>query len=194
MTKPRDGIIPALIVAALAVLFPARGAATHEAAYRAPAAPEPHAASTASVCDARAYVIDKDPKGLNVRETPGTDGGVVAVIPLDGDGTIVHMVSADAKGWVRIDRAETIGGEVVFNKKGWVSGNMLGTETRGYGTKGVKLYGAAGRGAKALGTIPPETEVKIFGCGAEKVQVRYGNLVGWLDAESQCPNPVTLCN
>ena len=130
---------------------------------------------------------------LNVRETPGTGGKVVAVIPLDGDGTIVHMVASDSKGWVRIDSAETVGGDIVFAKKGWVSGNMLGTETRGYGTKGVKLYGG-GRGSKVLGTIPPESEVKIFGCAAERVQVRYRNLTGWLDAESQCPNPVTLCN
>jgi SH3-like domain-containing protein len=71
---------------------------------------------------------------------------------------------------------------------------MLGTETRGYGTKGVKLYAAAARGSKVLGTVPPEAEVKIFGCAAERVQVRYRNLTGWLDAESQCPNPVTLCN
>jgi SH3-like domain-containing protein len=188
----RNGIIPALCVAALAVLSSARGAATHATAYHA--APAPNAPAPAPACDARAYVIDKDPKGLNVRETPGKEGRVIAVIPLDGDGTIVHMVSADAKGWVRIDRAENIGGDVVFDRKGWVSGNMLGTETRGYGTKGVRLYGAAGRGAKVLGTIPPETEVKIFGCEAEKVQVRYRSLVGWLDDESQCPNPVTLCN
>ena len=157
-------------------------------------APPPHALSPAPACDAQAYVIDKDPNGLNVRETPGTGGKVIAVIPLDGDGTVVHMISADSKGWVRIDRAETIGGQVVFDKKGWVSGNMLGTETRGYGTKGVKLYGGAARGSKVLGTVPPETEVKISGCEAEKVQVRYRNLVGWLDADAQCPNPVTLCN
>jgi uncharacterized protein YgiM (DUF1202 family) len=176
--------IPALVVAALAVLFSSFQSA----------APNANAASSSSACDAEAYVIDKDPKGLNVRETPGTGGRVVAVIPLDEDGTIVHLVAADSKGWVRIDRAETVGGQVVFDRKGWVSGNMLGTETRGYGTKGVKLYGSAARGAKVLGTVPPETEVKVSGCEAGKVQVRYGNLTGWLDADSQCPNPVTLCN
>ena len=185
----RNRIIPVFFVAALALLCSSLGAATH-----AGARPAPHALSPAPACDAEAYVVDKDPKGLNVRETPGVGGRVVAVIPLDEDGTVVHMIAADAKGWVRIDRAETVGGRVVFGGKGWVSGNMLGTETRGYGTKGVKLYGAAARGAKVLGTIPPESEVKIFGCEAEKVQVRYRNTVGWLDADSQCPNPVTLCN
>lgn len=189
----RNRIIPALTVAALAALLSAGGAATRATAYHASAGSAANAPSAAA-CDAQAYVIDKDPKGLNVRETPGTDGKVIAVIPLDVDGTTVHMISADSKGWVRIDRAETIMGQVVFDKKGWVSGNMLGTSTRGYGTKGVRLYGGAARGSKVLGTVPPEAEVKVLGCEAEKVQVRYRNLVGWLDADSQCPNPVTLCN
>ena len=195
MTGRGNGIIPASIVAALALLSSAGGGgATRATARHSATVNAPRTASPAAACDARAYVIDKDPKGLNVRGTPGVGGKVVAVIPLDQDGTIVHLISADSKGWVRIDRAENISGDVVFDGKGWVSGNMLGTETRGYGTKGVKLYGGAARGSKVMGTIPPESEVKIYGCGAEKVQVRYRNLVGWLDAEAQCPNPVTLCN
>ncbi|HEX8687437.1 MAG TPA: SH3 domain-containing protein, partial [Pyrinomonadaceae bacterium] len=116
----------------------------------APAAPAPGAAAAASACNVDAYVVDKDPKGLNVRDTPGTGGRVVAVIPLDEDGTVVRLISSNPNGWVQIDRAETIAGAVVFDRKGWVSGNMLATETRGYGTKGVKLYAAAGRGAKVV--------------------------------------------
>jgi hypothetical protein len=118
---------------------------------------------------------------------------VVAVIPLDEDGTVVHLVASNPNGWVQIDRAETVGGTVVFDKKGWVSGNMLGTSTRGYGTKGVRLYAAAGKG-KSVGTIPPEAEVKIAGCSGDMMRVKYRNLIGWLDRDSQCPSPVTTCN
>ena len=145
-------------------------------------------------CNVEAYVVDPDPKGLNVRDAPGVEGRVVAVIPLDEDGTIVHLAASSANGWVQIDRAETVGGTVVFDKKkGWVSGNMLGTETRGYGTKGVKLYAAARKGS-AVGAVPPENELKVAGCAGDWVKVRYKNLAGWLQAEDQCPNPVTLCN
>jgi hypothetical protein len=103
------GIIPAFCLAALALPFAPRGPSTRAASYRTTSAPQ-----AVNTCDARAYVTDKDPKGLNVRETPGTGGKVVAVIPLDGDGTIVHMVASDSKGWVRIDSAETVGGDIVF--------------------------------------------------------------------------------
>ena len=180
----RNRIALTLASVALAALGSARTPPT-----RATAA----AATPAARCDLEAYVVDPDPKGLNVRDTPGVGGRVVGVIPLDGDGTIVHLVASNPNGWVQIDRAETIAGAVVFDKKGWVSGNMLGTETRGYGTRGVKLYAAPGKG-KVVATIPPETEVRVAGCDGQRVRVRYRTLAGWLEREDQCPNPVTLCN
>ena len=146
-----------------------------------------------AACAVEAYVVDPDPKGLNVRDAPAVNGRVVAVIPLDEDGTVVRLVASSPNGWVQIDRAETIGGTVVFDKKGWVSGNMLGTETRGYGTRGVKLYAAARKGS-VVGTAPPEAEVRVAGCAGDWVRVKYKNLTGWLEPEDQCPNPVTLCN
>ncbi|HWS90416.1 MAG TPA: SH3 domain-containing protein [Pyrinomonadaceae bacterium] len=131
-------------VAALAFI------ATASARGTSPAAPAQKSAAAPAACDVDAYVVDPDPKGLNVRDAPGVHGRVVATIPLDGEGTNVHIVASDASGWVQIDRAETIMGAVVFDgKKGWVSGNMLGIATRGYDGKGVKLYPsprAEGRG------------------------------------------------
>ena len=179
----RNRITLTLFVVALAALCSARTSTPQVAA----GAPPPAA------CDVEAYVVDPDPKGLNVRNAPGANGGVVAVIPLDEDGTVVHLVASSPNGWVQIDRAETVNGTVVFDRKGWVSGNMLATETRGYGTRGVKLRGE-GRTGKVVGTIPPETEVRIAGCAGERMKVRYRSLTGWLEREDQCPNPVTLCN
>ncbi len=148
---------------------------------------------TAAACDVQAYVVDPDPKGLNVRETPSVKGRVVAVIPLDGDGTTVRLVASSPNGWVQIDRAETVVGEVVFDKKGWVSGNMLGIMTRGYDGKGVRLYPRP-RARKAAGKLPSEDEVKIAGCEGDWMRVRHKNLVGWLHPEDQCSSPVTTCN
>ena len=177
-------IILTMFVVAVAALCSATGASTYSTA---------GVAAAAAACNVEAYVVDPDPKGLNVRDTPGAGGRVVAVIPKDEDGTVVHLVASSPNGWVQIDRAETIGGAVVFDKKGWVSGNMLGTETRGYGTRGVKLRGD-GKAGKVVGTVPPETEVRVAGCAGDRVKVKYRNLNGWLDLEDQCPNPVTLCN
>ena len=176
-----------LVVVSLASLCSAAGASGNGGGGGAAAATPPAA------CNVEAYVVDPDPKGLNVRGTPGAGGRVVAVIPLDEDGTVVHLVASGPGGWVQVDRAETIGGAVVFDGKGWVSGNMLGTSTRGYGTKGVRLRGE-GKPGRVVGTVPPEAEVRVAGCAGDRVKVRYRNLAGWLDPDDQCPNPVTLCN
>lgn len=84
-------------------------------------------------------------------------------------------------------------GAVVFDRKGWVSGKMLGVATRGCGTKGVKLYARA-RARKAVGTIPSEAEVKVAGCERDWMRVKYKSVSGWLDPADQCPGPVTTCN
>lgn len=175
-----------ICLVAVAALCSARGASTRVSG--GGTTPPP-----AVGCDVEAYVVDPDPKGLNVRDAPGVGGKVVATIPLDGDGTTVHVIASDANGWVQIDRAETVMGAVVFDRKGWVSGNMLGIATRGYGTRGVKLYARA-RARKVLGTIPPEAEVKVAGCEGDWMRVKYRSMSGWLDPGDQCPSPVTTCN
>ena len=144
-------------------------------------------------CSAEAYVIDPDPKGLNVRSAPRT-GRVIANIPKDKEGTVVKLVAQNGDGgWLQIDKAQTTAEKVVFDKKGWVSGNMLAVSTRGYDTKGVKLY-EGGEASTVLATIPPETEVRVVGCDGKRLQVKYKNAVGWLNDDDQCPNPVTNCN
>lgn len=184
----KNRIILTIGVVALAALCSAPGVSPCGTARGAGAS-----ASARVSCDVEAYVVDPDPKGLNVRDAPGVSGKVVATIPLDEDGTTVHVVASDPNGWVQIDRAETIMGAVVFDRKGWVSGNMLGIATRGYGTRGVKLYPRA-RARKAAGTLPSEAEVRVAGCEGEWMRVKYKSLSGWLDPADQCPSPVTTCN
>ena len=76
----RNRIILTMCLVASAALCPARGASTRVTAGGALTT----TAAPAAACDVEAYVVDPDPKGLNVRETPGVGGKVVATIPLDG--------------------------------------------------------------------------------------------------------------
>jgi SH3-like domain-containing protein len=145
-----------------------------------------------SACDVYAYVIDKDPAGLNIRDA-FDKGKVIAKIPFDEDGTIVHLISTNFDGWVQIDHAETVDGKVVFDKKGWVSANLLGTSIAGYGSKGVPLYESA-PGSKVIMLVPPETEVRMFSCDGKRPRVVYKKLTGWLNEDDSCPNPITNCS
>ena len=144
-------------------------------------------------CSVEAYVVDKDPKGLNIRETIEPNSAIIGKIPFNEDGTSVQIIRTNFSGRVLINRAETTEGAVVFDKEGWVAANLLATSTAGYNTKGVKLY-EAGKGTKVLTIIPPETEVRIVSCDKGWVRVKYKSFTGWLDPDSQCGNPVTNCS
>ena len=188
-----------LSIASLALIFSVYGGAASSASGNSTAVANSISNTTSfgNTCDIKAYVIDKDPKGLNVRDSPDKSGELIGVIPFDKEGTIVHIVSDSATGgygWVQIDKAETLLEKIVFNSNGWVSGNMLAISTRGYDTKGVKLYDGGGKKGPVLTVIPPETELKILGCDGKRVHVKYKDTYGWLEPDAQCAHPGTNCN
>lgn len=141
-----------------------------------------------TACDVYAYVIDKDPNGLNVRRGAGKNFGALGKIAPDGDGVMLKIIGASGS-WVMIEDAETVNGEKAFDGNGWVFASMLGTSTR----MKSKLYSTPSLKAKSLATVPTETEVTIIGCSGDWAKVKYGSKQGWLAPENQCGNPVTTC-
>src|SRR5688572_18910536 len=79
-----------------------------------------------TTCKIYAYIIDKDPNGLNVRKGVGTNFGVLGKIIPDENGVIVDVIGS-SENWLLIENAETIDGEKAFKGKGWVFASMLGT-------------------------------------------------------------------
>lgn len=142
-------------------------------------------------CQINAFVIDKDPKGLNVRSGPGTNYKIIGNLPTTKVGVIVELAASQGN-WVQITKAESPE-KVEFQGTGWVSSQLLGTSTRGYGTEGVSLYSSANPQRSVIGRIPPETGVKLLGCDQEWAMVEYQGLKGWIEPQSQCPNPLTTC-
>jgi len=139
-------------------------------------------------CEISAYVIDRDPAGLNVRSGPGSSFSVVSKLAHSDEGPIVGIIGSQGK-WMLIDRAESIESEELFKGKGWVYGLLLGTSTR----YKVKVLKDPKPKSQVIGSIVAEEEVKIVGCKGGWARVQYGNLEGWIEPESQCPNPVTTC-
>jgi SH3-like domain-containing protein len=90
-----------------------------------------------------------------------------------------------------IDNATTY--KTVFDKKGWVSANLLAVSTRGYDAGGVNLY-EGGKGSKVLTKIPEDMEMKIVGCDGKRMQVKYKEFTGWLEPDARCDSAVTRCN
>lgn len=82
-------------------------------------------------CDVHAYVIDPDPKGMNVRSGPGSTYKIIGNLPKqDVEGIGVHITGSKGD-WVRIDLAVEEGGEqerTLFKGEGWLYGPLLGVD------------------------------------------------------------------
>lgn len=148
-------------------------------------------ASSQRVCSINAYVIDKDPQGLNVRSGPSSNGKIIDKLPTNTPGVFVD-VTASQGDWMQLTKAESPE-KVEFQGTGWVYASLLGTSTRGYGSDGVSVFSNPDTQSSAIGRIPPDTSVKLLGCDRTWAFVEYQALKGWIAPESQCGNPLTTC-
>lgn len=139
-------------------------------------------------CDIWVYVKDPDPKGVNLRAGPGIGNKVVAVIPKDRDGTIVHLVGS-LNGWMQVAVAETVEGKVVFKGRAWGHGSRFAVATRGPG----RILDAPRKTGKLLGRTPMEYEMTVAGCRLRWLYVKSARGIGWLAPDNYCGSPVTTC-
>jgi SH3-like domain-containing protein len=154
--------------------------------------------AASNACHIEAYVVDPDPKGLNVRYGPGTEYGIITRLLSQNDTTVA--IKGANGSWVLIDEAfelDAVEKTEGLNGKGWVYAPMLALTTRYVGLAkepAVRLFKEPNKNSAVLIRLMRETEVKVVGCRGSWVQVQYKNYTGWLDAESQCGNPVTTCS
>lgn len=146
-------------------------------------------------CNLSAYVIDPDPKGLNVRSGPSKTFRVVGTLPHSDSGVIVHVIGAQ-DNWVLLEKPENL--DDTDNKelpklKGWVYAPMLGTMTRHPTSGSIKLYQSADAKSRVVSTLAAETEVSLQTCHGGWANVRHKRQTGWLAPTAQCGNPVTTC-
>ena len=108
-----------------------------------------------SMCNVSAYVIDKDPKGLNVRSKPNGKSKKLGAIPFDKDGTMVTII-ASAGNWVKIKEAWNMEEKTVFGKTGWVYAPLLAISTakRSGEAKFVKAYERPSTGNDVIAELP----------------------------------------
>ncbi len=148
-------------------------------------------ADSQQTCQISAYVIDKDPKGLNVRSGPGNDRNIIGNLPTTKLAVIVNLAASQGD-WVQLTKAESPG-KIDFQGTGWVYAQLLGTSTRGYGSNGVSVYSSPSTQSSTIGRIPKTTGVKLLGCDQSWALVEHEGLKGWIAPDAQCANPLTTC-
>ena len=145
-------------------------------------------------CDVNAYVIDPDPKGMNVRSGPGSTFKIIGNLPKqDVEGIGVHITGSKGD-WVRIDLAVEEGAEqerTFFKGEGWLYGPLLGVDGIGGGTK---LYQQARTRSRVVGNLPGGSDGAIVrGCQGKWMYVEYKKLRGWAAPDTLCSNSLTTC-
>jgi len=147
-------------------------------------------ANPSQPCQISAYVTDPDPKGVNIRSAPNSNSEIIGKLPKVLS-TIVD-ISAAQGDWVQITKADSAG-KIAFSGKGWVYASLLGTSTRGYGSKGVEIYTSASDRSSVIGKIPHTTNTTLLSCDGFWAKVSYQQTKGWLQRSSQCPSDLTTC-
>jgi hypothetical protein len=164
------------VFAALLLLTLGGSAAAAEEAYRS--------------CSIHAYVIDPDPKGMNVRAAPSEKARVLKLVNGPNSGTT--KVRGYQGGWFRVSEiAAAEEDAILFTGDGWVHGSLLHVDVAG---GDPNLYAKPTRRSQPIKRLSGDHEgVTLVSCSGNWVQVRVAGTLGWLSPAGQCSNPLTTC-
>jgi hypothetical protein len=146
-------------------------------------------------CNAEVDVTDTDPKGTNVRATPG--GAVVTALKSSSnDGFIIVHLSGQLGDWYEIDRAKLIdstlpsGEKILFQGTGYLHKSVVGVS--GMQNGGVVYRNHDIRTDLIDGHAAGDQQVELLGCFAEFLKVHVKKGIGW--TTEACTNMNTTCS
>ena len=145
-------------------------------------------AQTQTKCNIKSYIEYSDPNGTNIRAAADKDSAILNTIKNDD---VIVTVTGFSEDWFEISKAETIGGDVLFQNRGWIHSSLLGMQIA---EADVRLYAQPKKNSRVLMKLKPEASaVKLIACQSDWVRIQTGGKTGWLSPNGQCGNPVTTC-
>src|SRR5437588_9582143 len=114
-------------------------------------------AQTEVRCEIRANLMDRDPKGTNVRTGAGNTFSILGNLPAENTDGVT--IIAGKGSWVKINKAEDEDGNTLFNKEGWVFASLLGMSISWNPDDKLKkgnhlLYAEPNNKGRVLGRLP----------------------------------------
>jgi hypothetical protein len=143
-------------------------------------------------CSVVVDITDTDPRGANVRATPG--GAVIAALRIATEGWIEAHVTAQLGDWYEIDRAElnpagSPARKVIFHGKGYLHKSLVGVSGL---MGGMPIYSEPDGDSRPL---EPQAQgdqpVDLLGCRGDFLELRTASGVGW--TRRACTNTLTTC-
>ena len=147
-------------------------------------------AADTQTCNVTASVIDQDPRGTNVRKTPG--GDVIATLRTPQDDWIEVHVVGQVGDWYVIDRADRVGDDskTIFRGKGYMHRTVLGADGLVNGEPIRADHDVTSK--QILRAEDSDQQVYLLGCWGDFMKVRVKGGVGWTKA--LCLNQRTTCS
>lgn len=148
-------------------------------------------AAATQACDVKVGVIDLDPAGTHVRETPG--GKIVATLrPSQGDDWIEVHVVGQAGDWFLIDHADEVGDDStpIFDRRGYMHRSVLGADGLVYGVP-IRA-GHAEASPRILASADLDQQVAFLDCWHDFMRIRVKGGIGW--TKELCLNQRTTCS
>ena len=144
-----------------------------------------------------AFLTDGD-ETTNIRNKPG--GKVVMTV--SANPSYVFDLTSPQNGWWRIlefwnaedeDEDATLKGSDTGEY--WIHFSVLGVNTRNYGGQELYLREAPDEDANVVFTFDKEMTLSPMDVQGDWVKVKVGNfdIVGWIETEWLCSNPLTNC-
>jgi len=152
-------------------------------------------ANTNEPCSLEAWIEDKDPNGTNIRDLPGLNGKIIAVIPHAKEPSDEAMLSVIgySNGWLKVNAVGNVDETFTFDKIGWISARKVGAVVETPTNKPAVLYALPKLTSKKVGTIPNEELINIVGFDCFGYKVSYKKIAGWIKADDVCGNVLTTC-
>jgi len=155
-------------------------------------------AAADSMCSASAFIVDRDPNGLNVRSGPNGKSKRIGKIPFDKDGTMVTFIAAEGK-WLKIKEVWNMEEKTVFSKTGWVYAPLLAItiSKQDPDSDFANAYEMPSTNNKVVARLPVFKEFRLEGCFESWLKVtipgKKGSVSGWVEDKDQCDLAQTNC-
>jgi len=149
--------------------------------------------AAAPACHVIAPIIDKDPKGLNIRSDPMKD--IISKIPYSDytATTTVHIIDAK-QGWLKIDEWSDGSVTATLKDNAWIYGSLIATARAVYD----KPLCPNCDNPKKIGQLREDAKVKILNCNeygwlfAQGISTEGEELEGWLPPYNESPSKATV--
>ena len=145
-------------------------------------------AQTPMKCDFKTYIDENDPNGTNIRAAADKESAILKNIKNDD---VIVSISGFSGGWFEISKIEDVGGDTIFQNRGWIHSSLLGMQIA---ESDPQLYAQPKKGSRVLMKLKPEqAAVKLIACQNDWIKIQTNGKTGWLSPNGQCGNPVTTC-